>query len=128
MLPVIFTVANLPNQIDRLVVLENYDPKELILFCITVEVVALLDALEVLTKQKSRQTKHFLRARFTSILLLFCVIPKLALFSYWFAKLQAITQLPDQAHSANVVISFLLLIAFACALGCRSANILAELA
>ncbi|MHC2282133.1 hypothetical protein ACVME8_008776 [Bradyrhizobium diazoefficiens] len=28
--------------------LESHDPKDLILFCITVEVVALLDALEVL--------------------------------------------------------------------------------
>ena len=52
MLPVIFAVAVLPGEVGRLGLLENYDPKELILFCITVEGVALLGALEVLVKRK----------------------------------------------------------------------------
>ncbi len=128
MLPVVFTVAPLPNQVGRLSLLESYDSKELILFCMTVEVVALLDALEVFTKRKQGRNKNFEWVRLASTLLLFCVIPKLILFSYWFAKLQELPhQTAQQLLTTNVGIGVLLVAAVVCAFGCRTAHILAEL-
>src|SRR5262249_23177080 len=87
-LPIFLSIVILPNEFGRLVDSHRYDAKELILLCITVEVVALIDALEVLTMDKRRSNLRQKSAHALSVILLACVLLKLFGYSFWFAELQ----------------------------------------
>ena len=126
LIPALLPLLSLPADVYRLFQISRFHHAvpDLVLACITICIVALIDALESVVFVRNKRSLKGQIIYAVSLTLLCCVVAKLFLFSYWYSTIRI---RPDAVDGQDLwIIAYCIGSCAICSFGCRTAHLFSD--